>query len=326
MLELWGFDAFTPGDEGWTFDGGGSPGRSNTTFRSGTHAMAGDGVDTISPGLGNLSMMYAGAAIRWNYLMVKRVLAFFDGTTAQITVVVESDGSLTVRRGGQGGTVLETTAAGLMTANAWHHIQLYVLFHGTTGAFELKFNGNTVASGSNVNTVNSGNAYASRLRLTAPDGISQGYFDDVWISDTAFQGDCVVETKYASADGSSNNFTASGAANRYQCVDETPHNSDTDYVYSDNVNDIQLFEMQNLTATTGTIKGVKCSHVTRKDDAGARSVAMVVRSGSNSVRSTQSLSTSYQIYSETLTQDPVDSAAWTIAKVNALELGLKIIS
>jgi hypothetical protein len=323
MLLFWGFDFAAPGDEGFT----GVFQRSTSNVRTGSHSLETGGVGTLSATFSNIATCYIGMAFRPTSLAAHPIISLYDGGTAQITVTRESDGSLAVRRGGAAGTILAQSSAGVLnTANAWHHLQLGVTVHGSTGSVELRKEGVAVASASGANTSASGNNRVNNFLLTGPAGAQTCQIDDLWVSDSAFQGDCKVETIYPTADGATNNWAANGAASRYQCVDETgANNGDTDYLSSGQVDDLQLFGMGNLTATQGTVKGGKFSQASKKDDSGTRAVATVVRSNnSNNVRSDNTLSTSYVIYSEVLTQDPTDSAAWTIAKANDVQVGVKV--
>jgi hypothetical protein len=323
MEKCFGFDFTTPANQGWT----GTTSRSSGTFRNGTHSMLIGGTDAVSPAFTNTAGLYAGAAVRWTSVAAKRILAFFDSSTAQITVTVESDGALKVRRGATAGTVLASSSAGVFTANTWNHLQLYVLHHGSSGAVELKLNGTTVASASGVNTLSTGNAYSNKIAFTGPDGFSTCFVDDFWYSDVAFQGDCKVETTYPTANGTTNNYNVSGAASNYLAVDDpTDYDSDTTYTFGSNVADKDLYGMGNLVTTAGTVKMVNVNAVMRKDDAGTREAAILIKQATESTRATNSLTTSYVIYSEAFTVDPTDSVAWTIATVNSLEVGTKIIT
>lgn len=322
MLDFWGFDFTSPNNLGWS---GGSP--TAVTVRNGTRAMSLFSDQVISPQFSNIATAYMGGAYNVASLTSHGICGFREGSNDQITVTRESDGSLAIRRGGVAGTILAQSAANVIsTAGIWYHIQLSATIHGSAGAAEVRVNGNTVVSVSGVNTSASGNNFINKIFWERPAGINTATVDDVWVSDTAFQGDCKVETTYPNADGATNNWTPSGAANRYQCVDEAnENNGDTDYVLSGNVGDIQLFDFAALVTTQGTVKGAKFNHTSRKDDAGTREVKGVIRSNSiNSERSTVALSETYQVLGEATIQDPTDSLVWTIAKANAVQFGVKV--
>lgn len=326
MLVFWGFDWADPGDEGWT----GIFSRSTTHKRNGTHSLEFGGNAAATPSFGNEATLYAGFAYRMGALSgsVHRICGFYDGgTTDQITLTRETDGSIAVRRGNSSGTIVAQSAAGVLnTAAVWVHLQVRITFHGSTGAVEVRREGATVASASGVNTSSTGNAYASIFWVAGPSGTGTAWADDVWVSDSAFQGDCKVECLHPTADGNTNNWTATGETERYQCVDDAAANDgDTSYVTANTLDDKQLFEMGNLISTVGTIKGGKFSHVSRKDDAGSRNLVGVVRSGGSDYdQSDNAQSETYAVYTDYLEQDPATTAAWTISGANAVEYGVKI--
>lgn len=328
MINIWGFDITDPANQGWT---GGTFTWEHTTVRNGYGSYKGTGTlaSATSPTFGNQATIYAGVAIKWDSVAsAAKCIAFIDGSTSQVCVTIETDGTLKIRRGTEAGTVLASSSAGVFTAATWHHLQLYCVVHASAGAVELRLNGTNVASASGVNTANSGNAYANKFAIYGCAGFNYGYFDDLWISSVAFQGDCKVETLLPSANGTTNNFAASGAASNYLCVDDpTDYDSDTTYTYSANVGDKDLYAMSNMATTSGTVKGVRFSAVWRKDDAGTKEAAMRVRSGgSESSLTTTTLTTSYVVTSQDTTVNPVDSVAWSITTVNAVELGAIVIT
>lgn len=330
------FNWCTQAEQGWTNTSGIT--RSTSTVFSGSHSFEVDVSNAAYqyfPLGSNYTPLYMGFHFRVGSLSNRtRICSFHDGSTYQLSLIHESDGSLRLYRGLEGkfdvgtGTSIQQTAAGQITANTWYHIQIYASFHGSTGAYEVRKDGTAVLSGSGVNTSASGNAYADRFGLGDVVPATGQYFDNLVIADNAFQGQCVVETLYPSANGTTNNFNVSGAASNYQAVDDSgTYDSDTTYTYSANVGDIDLYALANSSYSTGTVKGLQVNAVMRKDDAGARDAALVVRSSStNSVRSTQSLTSSYAVYSEAFTNDPVTSTSFTLTSVNALEIGAKVIT
>ena len=65
----------------------------------------------------------------------------------------------------------------------------------------------------------------------------------------------------------------------------------------------------------------------RKDDAAARQVAAVIRSGgSNSVAPTVTLASTYASRADVWELDPATTAAWTATGINAIEAGIKTVA
>ena len=89
-------------------------------------------------------------------------LSFRDiSNVKHITIGVGTTGAISVFRGSQTGTLLGTTATPVITASAWHHIEVKVTINDTTGSVEVRVNGVTKLSLTGVDTCASANvAYA----------------------------------------------------------------------------------------------------------------------------------------------------------------------
>lgn len=229
----------------------------------------------------------------------------------------------------RGGTLLATGATA-MALNTWYYIEFKGNIHNSTGSYTLKVNGVTELTASGIDTQNAGNASANTIVIaTASSGVP-GYFDDLYLCDTSgstnndFLGDVRVDTIYPSSDGNYQAFTPSAGSAHWSLVNDGSPDTAT-YVSSSNSGDRDTYGFTNLTPVTGTIMGVQVCNAALKDDAGARSVANIVRSGSTDATSaTVALSTS-QLFNLSIQEtDPNTSAAWTESGVNAAEFGTKV--
>jgi hypothetical protein len=249
---------------------------------------------------------------------------FADGSSSQTQIVINADGSITAWRFTN--QSLGSSAAGVITINNWYYIEFKTTF-SNTGSFEVRVNGVNVLSGSSVDTTSTANNYANSLHI-AP--ATSAFIDDLYLCDAlgstnnTFLGDVRVDALLPNGAGSNTDWTPSTGSN-YTCVDETSI-STTDYVSSSTVGHIDTYAFANLTSITGTILAVAVNNVVSKDDAGAKSIADVVKSssttsvGSNFTPSFGSWLVCQQIW-ET---DPNTSAAWTESGVNAAEFGCKV--
>jgi hypothetical protein len=109
-------------------------------------------------------------------------LQFLDGSTAQCTVVFESNGNITLRSGGLGGSVL-ATYANAYTSQTWAHFQIKVMINNTTGSISIRKDGATsdsfVATGLNTRGGTSNN-YATKVAVASANTASTSYyFDDL---------------------------------------------------------------------------------------------------------------------------------------------------
>jgi hypothetical protein len=108
-------------------------------------------------------------------------------------------------------------------------------------------------------------------------------------------------------------------------VSEALANGDTDYVASSNVNDEDLYVLDHMPVTPFAIIGVTSHVYIRKSDAGTRQGQIRVKSGTTEVAGTDTaVSSSWAYLSRVDTVDPSTGAAWTLAAVNALQVGQKV--
>lgn len=263
-----------------------------------------------------------------NYELIR----FRDGATDQVSLVFESTGKLSVRRGTAGGTVLATSTNAL--TSGFHYIEFKATLHNTTGAFEVRVDGSLMAglSATGVDTTSTANNSADTLLLgtVSGSGLTQTY-DDLYVCDDQgsaannFLGDCRIDPQYPTSDGANQTWTPSTGTTHYTLVDETTPNT-TDYVESSTAGQKDTYGMGDITHTPLSIIGVQVNIAALKDDAGARSIKPVTRSGGTDYSGTeQALSTAQVYYREIRETDPATSAAWTKTGVNAAEFGVECV-
>jgi len=256
------------------------------------------------------------------------ICMFSDAGTIQLSLRVNSDGTLSVLRGSPVATVLATSTQSI-SAGVWYHIQFQGTIHNTTGAYTLRVNSTDWLTASSQNTRVSANNSANQVGLGgyATSAIVVSYSDFFAESSTTFHGDCLVETKFATGAGTTTNFTPSAGSN-YQNVDEATPDDDTTYNSSVTTGHIDLYTYPALTTGAGAVKAVVTVPVLRNDAAGTVTVQSVYRSGAvNYFGASNNIgSTTYAPYKDIAAVDPNTSAAWTIAAVNSCEFGLKVVA
>lgn len=224
-----------------------------------------------------------------------------------------------------------------LTPGTWHWIEIKVTL-GTTasnGAVEVRVNGSVVITGSSIDTNTTGAGCGSIEIGGAGSGGSPAYVDDVVVFDGSgatinnFLGDTKITTHAANADAATVDWTASAGAD-YQCVDDTPNaaNDDTDYISSSTAAQESRFGMGNLATAPATIHAVQARYRAKKTDAGTRTMRGLIKSGGvESTGTTLGLSTAYRwSYGDFFPLDPNGSIAWTDTAVNALEVGVEVVS
>ena len=283
-----------------------------------------------------------GAAVRPGSIGQKSVLfGFRHGSTIQVRLHMSaaSPGRLALSRGGNfydpvynGATSYATSDIGL-DAGTWYFVELQVKsFHSTAGSVEVRVNGVADASLTltNANTDMAGTGHADTLILGGG-GLANQHFvdcDDLYVrDDTTFMGDIRVSALYPTGAGAHADFTrgATDSGANWSQVDETAPNSDTDFNASADVGNIDSFAMGNIGQTAATILGVQTNIFARKTDAGTRNLAPFERSGTTETPGTGvPLSTAYTYQRATADVNPATGIAYTLAEINALEVGYKL--
>jgi len=254
------------------------------------------------------------------------IMFFMDGGTNQIEVRAGNGGTIDIYRNG---TYLGSGTATLLP-NVWYYIETRVFIDSTTGSVEVRLNGVTDVNLTNVNTQASANNTVNTFKFQVYSQAS--YYDDMYICDTTgsnnntFLGDSRVEGIMPTADGTTIQWTPL-AGDNYANVNEIPPDGDTSYVSTNTTNDVDTYAFANLTAITSGVKGLQVNILNRKDDAGSREIAPMIRSGGTDYTGDtfsvlDNYATAVQVYEE----DPNTAALWTVGGVNAAEFGQKMIS
>lgn len=251
-----------------------------------------------------------------------------EGGTTHIDVRVKTDGSVYVARNG---TMLGSpTATGLIGINDWHHYGLHVLIDDSAGEVDLwidKAEGDSPdISLTSQDTKNGGTGVIDSIQEKAP-GTNNGTNDvddlHIWSGDD-FKGDTRVIGQVAASAGSNADWTPLSDTN-VEMVDEATYDGDTTYNADATSGNIDTFVFPGLGVGSGSKVYAVCPYaVARKDDAGTRSIAMVVRRGGTEYAgATMPLGTTYSIWQDFWEEDPDTAADWTVSGVNAGEYGYK---
>ena len=255
------------------------------------------------------------------------LIALLDGGSSQISVATVTGGHLAVYRG----ATLLATGATVLSSGVWYYVELGATINSSTGSYTLKINGVTELTASGVNTQSTGNASANTIQIGSMSNSAK--VDDLYVCDgqgsvnNTFLGDVRVQALLPASDGGETQWTPSAGTTHYSLVDEVPPDGDTSYVYSSTAGQVDVYGMSAIAASTGTVKGVQWLAYARKDDAGTRTIAPLIRiSSTDYAGSDQNIGTSYTYYLQVYEEDPSTSAAWTIAGVNAAEMGIKEVA
>lgn len=326
------FDNVTAADLLAKYQASQTSGMSFTTGRTSNGVGLGTGNSSVIAVLpSGLTEIFIGVALKHDNVAgaTNGHYTFQSAAASELfTIQTTMSGALQVCSGTTGGTVLATSAAGLILSNTWFQVQVRIVVSTTVGVVTIYHNGVQVATATGLNTG------STAIQRTGPIRRNNGNLvaDDWYVNDSTgsynngFLGDVKIACVLPNADGTTNNWTATGAANRYQCVDETTRNDDTDYVVSSTPGDVQLFGLQDITLT-GQVLAVVATVWARKDDAGTRTVKLRLKSGATSTDGPDTtMNLTYQPLMKTFDTDPNTGSPFTVANFNAAEVGAVVVA
>ncbi len=271
----------------------------------------------------NFSTLIVGCGLKVNNISTAyNWINFLLGTTLQVSVRLNGSGLIGIYRNT---TLLATTPSAFSANGEQVYIEIKVVVHDTLGSVQIKKNGLDWYTLANVDTNNSGGAVNTIEFGCYSDWDSATMnVDDLYVDDADFLGEIRIDTIFPAGAGATTQWDPLSGAN-YENVDETTPDYDTTYVSSNTVSDIDTYTFGNM-AVPGTIKGIQVNILGRKDDAGSRDIATVVRpAGTDRIGTTIPLGDDYVYKTAVYATNPDTSAAWTMAEVNGAEFGIKLI-
>jgi hypothetical protein len=110
------------------------------------------------------------------------VLTFYDGGSAQASIVINvTTGTIGIRNGAVGGTLLGTSAASV-TANSTHYLEYDITF-ANAGSYQLWLDGVSILSGTG-DTTTTANSFANAILLGQPNVAANTFLvDDFYLFD-----------------------------------------------------------------------------------------------------------------------------------------------
>lgn len=320
-------------DRGWT---GLAAMAIQTGGRHGSNRLQG-GVhfNGTSPSFTGSQTIIYGAATMFLLISQDTLFSFpglISATGTELTLSLNDSKQLEIRIGTQGGTPL-ANGTKVLVEDVWYYIEMKAYIHDSAGTVVVKLDGVTEINYGPGDTSYNGDTSITNISLAraGSGGIyPEMAFDDLYICNDQgstcndFLGDVRIDCLRPNGAGNSTDFTASTGSN-YQCVDDTTPNDDTDYVYGSTVGDHDTYAMEDHPSAAGSIYATQSHAWMAKESGGTRQAKIITRSGSTDYEgSAESISDTYQWFSEIREVDPDTSSAWTISGFNAAQFGTKI--
>jgi len=251
-------------------------------------------------------------------------LSFYFNGSEECHVELSSAGGLNVY---EDTTLRLTGLSGLISACTWHYIEVQAYIDTTSGSVQVKVDGSSAGSATSIKTGDVGKC--DQLYFKPQTSFPDTLLDDIYVTGSSatnrgFLGSVYVQALLPNAVGGSSAWTASPAVDNYLNVDETGPDGDTTYVNGSAVGDQDSYGFQAISSSAGTVYGVGLWASAKKDAAGSRGMGLLNVQGSDSeVGACAMLTESYSLVSAFLDKD-AGSAAWTSAKINSAEFGVKV--
>lgn len=247
--------------------------------------------------------------------------------TVVATLQVNTDGTLRLYKGSHFyGTLLAQTAAPVIVANAWQHIEWWHTVDPVNGRSEVRIDGASAVIDFSGNTDLDGMTL-NQFRIYSTGDPTGFALKDIFAANgegtenNDFVGPCGVYWLPPEADISSGWSRTTGATD-YEILDTTPPN-DANYIYAGQ-GPIPAPAIVGCASLPDDIVGVRAVLPimrARKSDGGDATVQMSLLSGADSdPGGVRAISTAFTYWFDVSETDPSTLAPWTPAAVNAVQL------
>lgn len=280
--------------------------------------------------LGTPVIVIWGAAIRLDGVGDgSTIVEFRDSGSVQVKAIINSSNQLELQNSASAVLATSTT---VFTIGVYAYVEIKVTIDNSTGAVEAEFDESADILTTSIDTQNTANAYVNEILVRGQ--TNNITYDDMYILDTlgaqthnkAFLGDSRIDPFFPDADGTTSDWGVSSGVNHWELVDENPPDGDATYIFSDTLNEIDLFEIEDTPAGAGTIHGIQIVGNARKIDAGARNIRLKAISGATTQNgASQGLATTYANYIELFETSDGTTTAWTTTTVDAAKIGVEVI-
>lgn len=242
-----------------------------------------------------------------------------------------------------GGTLLGASAPFVFPGNAWFYFEVGATI-GTSGSVTIRVNSIPVMTLTGVDTNGVASSVTTLNRIAVfsySNSNNVGQFPRANISlahhyvcddsgpapQNTFLGDIRVQTLLPNAAGDLTQFTPVGGAANWQNVATVPPNPNVDYNTAATVGSTDLFNTPSMSSLDTYILGVQVKTLCSKSDAGPRTVAPMIKSGTTTAQGTVvAPSTNPRYMVSTYSTDPDTGLQWTQAAVDAVQIGYTIVT
>lgn len=235
------------------------------------------------------------------------------------------------------GVLLAESPPNIVTYDAWHYVETQVKIADAGGSVEVRLDGSAVLTYAG-DTRNGGAGIVSAIGIIGNNFSAHNCtFDDVYMLNeqgpapwNTFLGDTRCYPLYPMGNGFYAMLVGSdgNSVDNWLLVDETGAPVTTDYLQSVTPGDKDSFLLQDLSSfqSLGTISAVETRlHAAKSETGTKRMRAFFRQGGADQVGADHVVAwLTYSTYRDIFQVNPATAAAWTIAEVDAVELGAEV--
>ncbi|MEK7357520.1 MAG: hypothetical protein AAB250_13795 [Bdellovibrionota bacterium] len=264
----------------------------------------------------------------------------FGGTTCDSQGIVlahsHTTGTLYAATAGGNGVPATTlgTASITLSLSTWYYIEVRAKLSSTVGEFEVYVDGVQVLNLTNINSATGGIASyqvaAIAMHNTGSGSWSHQIYDDLYILDktgatnNTFLGPISVYSLMPTGAGSVTELTPTGAASNWDAVNDATNDNATTYVATGTTGNKDYYTFEQLPGSVTAVPGVMMRTCGTLAASGTRKLQMNLKYVASVVSSSLKTLTLGSWKQNMFVRDTApDGAAWTPAKVNALEGGVE---
>lgn len=228
----------------------------------------------------------------------------------------------------------ETPSSFVMHANKWYYVEMQVTV--SDDGEDISFSGTARINEEEI--LNDAHTFDfatplpysaafAQIWLGGPGGGFSATVDDLYVTDDEYLGDVAIAVLYPDALGDNEEWTPSNPADdNWDHCEEHPADDDATYVTADAVNELDMYNIDDVGPFVGTIKGAQALWCVKKSDMGTGAVKGQWKSGVTVSEQPNAFypSALEYLYARQAERKSLFTAAdWTAAEVDALQQGLK---
>lgn len=226
-------------------------------------------------------------------------------------------------------TVVATVPNYVMALNTWNFFQFRFLVSPTVGECEVWVNGRQFLNATGLNLRGAANDNVDGWRIQT-NTVTNSRISNVILyslvgdAPTARTPETRIWVDLPNAPGASSAWTRSSGAANWEMVDEQPSDGDTTFNSAASLID-DLYSCPASVPAGAIVYTVAVEHNVRKDDAGVNEVVPLLRSNAVTAASPSplALTTEYQRQRHIWHTDPDGGGAWTVARANGAQPGVR---